>query len=290
VISGRATRKRLVLLVSFLASGIAISAVLTGLVGTGAASSESLSAVSSAVMGAMNAQGDAYVAPTANAAPGISSSVAAQDALASAPWPGSAIGASLAQSTARSEPNAPGSLVWLVSMQPADTVYRVGGMPDARSAGPAANFFVVVVDATDGNFIEAEDGYSPTLASQASAKRSSNSTSRKLAPGTTVCGQRVTTGRIGAPPFILLSHGHHVSTVPIGLGSGVRVVLVSNDCSRGAAVSLAPSKVFAIKQRLRASHGGTIGLVVVPRKPGTAVITAKRGKRLVGRLRLIATH
>jgi hypothetical protein len=126
--------------------------------------------VSRKVLAAVNAAGEQFVlAP--HGRPGIPKRIAVHDAVvASAPWRGCATGISLARTTKRSQPSAAGTLVWLVSIHATERVGPAGGGPAPIPGLPttvqkprAANYFLVAVNAADGRFVEAQDGYSPRL-------------------------------------------------------------------------------------------------------------------------------
>lgn len=104
------------------------------------------------VLAAVNAGGTEFVPITARRTK-LSKRAAVRDAVRLAPWRGSATGVSLARTTRLSEPTAPRTMVWVVSIRPRQRVGPVGG-------GPAGG---AVTQPVDANYLIALDGYSPIL-------------------------------------------------------------------------------------------------------------------------------
>jgi hypothetical protein len=152
------------------ALGAAVVALALGSAAAATAASQ-LGPVSPKVLAILNANGKQFVAAH-HAHPKVGKEMAAQDALSSAPWRACATGISLMRTTKQSEPSAPGSLTWLVSVHPNKRIGPVSGGPAHHTARHAANYFVVAVSAKSGRFVQAQDGYSRRLPQWTPAKRS----------------------------------------------------------------------------------------------------------------------
>jgi len=139
---------------------------------SGAAEPGTVAPVSSGVLAVLNGNGNIYVSADPAASPAVPEAQAVATAASDAPWAGTVTGASLVETSPVGDPTSVSTLAWLVSIQPNDPVYKIGGAVDTRatatsgfeSPGPTANYFVVVIDATSGAFLHASDGYSPNLA------------------------------------------------------------------------------------------------------------------------------
>ena len=161
-----------------------LSAVLTvavGLAGVGIASAREAAPsrvrtdpVSYRLLHFLQAYGPQSFSVAAGARPAVGKSTAVRVALRTGPWrPVSDRGITLVRITRSRRLGiiAAGKLVWLVSVMPHHRVYEPQVpccKPAAvtsleRVAVPAANFFVVLIDAHDGHLLEAIDGYSPSL-------------------------------------------------------------------------------------------------------------------------------
>jgi hypothetical protein len=275
----------LILLAGLISLGI-------GAATTGASESQALGPVSPAILSVLNADGTQFQTAPSDTEPAISQGVAVGDAVTDAPWPGGATDISLVQANDDgSIPGAPTSLAWLVTIQPNSAVYRAGGPApspngDSAASAPAANFFVVLIDASDGAFVRASDGYSPALAMASAAK--GHSITRA---GVVVCGRRILTRRLAASPVLQLSLARPVPTISVAVGSSPRILMVSHSCSDGVSVSLVPKRIFAVERDIRSSRGpGIAAIILSATKAGHATVTARRGGKVLGRLRLVAAH
>lgn len=116
------------------------------------------------VLAAVNVGGIEFV-PIRARRTRLSKRAAVRDAVRLAPWRGSATGVSLARTTRLSEPTAPGTMVWVVSIRPRQRVAPVGGGPAGRAVTQPvdANYFVVAVSARTARLVIALDGYRPLL-------------------------------------------------------------------------------------------------------------------------------
>jgi hypothetical protein len=258
--------------------------------GSAAAATAGLPPVASGVLAALNAGQTDFTAPPPGASPAVSQSTAVTTALAGAPWGGAATGADLVEAGNRGEPTVfPAKLAWLVSIQPSAPVYRAGGVAPSdgsqrTSPGPAANYFVAVVNATTGQFMYATDGYAPALSSPTAA---SASHSARRAPGVVICGRRVATGTVGASPILRLTRSS--TPVKIGLRSGPRIIMVTSRCSIGAYVRLSHRHVFSITKKIPATRGtGTAAVVLHARRAGSVEMTSTRAGQVIGRMRFVA--
>lgn len=124
------------------------------------------------MLAVVNANGKQFV-PARHARPQVGKNAAVDDALSSAPWRACATGISLMRTTKQSEPSAPDSVVWLVSLHPNKRVGPGSGGPAHHAhSRRAATYFVVAVSAKSGRFVQAQDGYSRKLPSWTPAKPS----------------------------------------------------------------------------------------------------------------------
>jgi hypothetical protein len=108
----------------------------------------------------------------AGARPGLGKATAVRDALRLSPWRlVSDRGITLVKVTRSRRQGiiSTGKLVWLVSLKPHHRVYEPQ-LPCCKPAlaaslvrGPAADFFVVLIDARNGHLLEAVDGYTASL-------------------------------------------------------------------------------------------------------------------------------
>ena len=100
---------------------------------------------------------------TGQAAVQISKQAAIRDALRDAPWRhASATGSSLVRYAHRLHTVPAGTLGWLASVKPQKPVYDA----TKTDRGHAANYYVVVIRASDGVLLAAVDGYRPALANR----------------------------------------------------------------------------------------------------------------------------
>lgn len=117
------------------------------------------------IVAVLDAQGTQFTAVQGR--PRVGKRVAVRVALSAAPWAGCATGISLMRTMRRSKPSAPRGLVWLVSMYSDSRVSPRGGPPHGHAGSSShrevANYFAVVVDARHGRYVDAQDGYTPTL-------------------------------------------------------------------------------------------------------------------------------
>lgn len=146
-----------------LAGASCAAGLVLGLGSAAALAAGQLGPVSPKVLAVLNANGKQFVPPHHHARPTVDKQAAVQFALSGAPWRGCATGVSLMRTTKLSEPSAPGSLVWLISVHPDRPVGPVSGGPAHHAhARHVANYFVVAVSAKSGRF-QAQDGHSPKL-------------------------------------------------------------------------------------------------------------------------------
>lgn len=277
--------------VSMLSAGVAAALIAGG--GSAAASVASNPGVPASVMSVLNAHGVQFVSAPASATASISAGTAMDNAVGSAPWPGAATGASLVQTTALSQPQAPGSLVWLVNIAPNGPVYRIGGPASGGGTQPssppvAANYFVVVIDANDGHFIEAQDGYEPPTAStSSSARRRRSHVSRQ--GHITICGQSMPFAGGPKPTYFLSPR--HTPHLKKPLRPGSFILIVSRTCSEGSHVMLQPRGVLAIVARAHARHDrGLVAIALHTRKVGKTLLTVRQDGRVIGRIRYEVTN
>lgn len=271
---------------------VGVAVLLATTSGSAVASVGQIPAVPSALLSVLNAHGVAFTAAPASATAEVGASQAMNDAVAAAPWPGTATGASLMQTTALSQPQSPGSLVWLVNINPTTQVGPAGGGPaspgggSASSSRPAANYFVVVIDASDGHFIEAEDGFDSSLSSVSASRDARHSHGR--ATTIKICGQKMPYHRGPKPAYALSPHRTYMQHVA---HSTSVLTVVARRCEAGSDISVQPQGVASIVARAYAHHhGGLVAIAVRARKVGKALLTVRQHGKLLGRVRYVVTQ
>ena len=105
--------------------------------------------------------------------------------------------------------------------------------------------------------------------------------SRSLAPAITVCGRPFLSTEAN-PQMVLLHRGDHATAAPLKASSGgvqfppFLIVIVSQDCSHGAEVTLTTPKILTVLSTAKASDGLTMEIALAGgTEPGT-------GELLVG--------
>lgn len=267
---------------TLLATGIVVALISTS--GSAVASVAPSPAVPQPVLTVLNADGTQFTTAPAAATVNVSASAAMADGAAEAPWPGSATGASLMETTALSEPQAPGSLVWLVSINPTMQVNRLGGPAPSdgtASPGAAANYFVVVVDAQDGHFVEAQDGYDAALALAQSARAGRS-------PHVVICGQRMPYQGGPRPSYTLSPHRTYTERLS---GDSSMLTVVARGCKLGSQVSFQPRGVVATVARAYARHRQSeVAIALRGRRVGKTLLTVRQGGRVLGKVRYVVTR
>src|SRR4051794_30088671 len=129
-----------------LAGGLCAAGVALTLVSAAVAVAASgLGPVPRKVLAVVNANGKQYSRAHHVRTRVMSQRAAVHGALSSAPWRGCATGISLMRTTKQSEPSAPGSLIWLVSVHPNRRGWGAGGGAGPPPRGPPAKYFLLGV-------------------------------------------------------------------------------------------------------------------------------------------------
>jgi hypothetical protein len=90
---------------------------------------------------------------------------------------------------------------------------------------------------------------------------------------TQLCGRWIGQGP-GANPYYVDAAAHSESQLSTHINGGAVVVRVSDDCDRGASISVSDPDVVGVRSALSAS-GGPVAIILISRRQGRAVITAR---------------